>query len=256
MTEPALRTDDLCKSFGALAVTDHVSLSVAPGEMHALIGPNGAGKTTLIAQLSGELPSDSGRIYFEGQDITSLPVYRRSAIGIARTFQITSIFRSFSAQANAALSAQAHDGHSFRFWRPAERFEKLQDIGARMLDRVGLSSRARVRAADLSHGEHRMLELAMALSTAPRLFLLDEPMAGLGPSESAAMMEMLRTLKGTHTVVLVEHDMDAVFSLADRISVLAQGRVIATGTPDEIRRNREVRLAYLGDESEGPAHHA
>jgi branched-chain amino acid transport system ATP-binding protein len=248
MSGPLLQVGRLAKRFGGIVATDDVTLNVAPGELHAVIGPNGAGKTTLIAQLSGQLRPDIGRIYFDGRDITALPAYRRSLIGLARSFQITSLFLDFSVLDNVALAAQAHAGHSFRFWRNARRENNLRAPARAALARVGLSERADVRASALSHGEHRQLELAMALAGSPRLLLLDEPMAGLGPEESARMVAMLRALKSEVTILLVEHDMEAVFALADRITVLVYGRVIASGAPADIRANRQVREAYLGEQ--------
>jgi branched-chain amino acid transport system ATP-binding protein len=247
-----LRVEGLRKSFGALAATDGVDLEVREGETHAIIGPNGAGKTTFISQLSGMLRPDEGRIRFAGEDITALPAPARSLKGLARSFQITSIYREFTALDNVALAVQAHAGHSFRFWRPARADAALRDPARAVLDEVGLGARADVVAANLAHGEQRQLEIAMALATGPRLLLLDEPVAGMGTDESLRMVEFLATLKdekrGRKTMVLVEHDMDAVFSLADRISVLVYGRIIATGTPEAIRANAEVRAAYLGEE--------
>jgi branched-chain amino acid transport system ATP-binding protein len=248
MSGPLLQVGRLAKRFGGIVATDDVTLNVAPGELHAVIGPNGAGKTTLIAQLSGQLRPDIGRIYFDGRDITALPAYRRSLIGLARSFQITSLFLDFSVLDNVALAAQAHAGHSFRFWRNARRENNLRAPARAALARVGLSERADVRASALSHGEHRQLELAMALAGSPRLLLLDEPMAGLGPEESARMVAMLRALKSEVTILLVEHDMEAVFALADRITVLVYGRVIASGAPADIRANPQVREAYLGEQ--------
>jgi branched-chain amino acid transport system ATP-binding protein len=248
MSGPLLQVGHLAKRFGGIVATDDVTLNVAPGELHAVIGPNGAGKTTLIAQLSGQLRPDMGRIYFDGRDITALPAYRRSLIGLARSFQITSLFLDFSVLDNVALAAQAHAGHSFRFWRNARRENNLRAPARAALARVGLSERADVRASALSHGEHRQLELAMALAGSPRLLLLDEPMAGLGPEESARMVAMLRALKSEVTILLVEHDMEAVFALADRITVLVYGRVIASGAPADIRANPQVREAYLGEQ--------
>jgi branched-chain amino acid transport system ATP-binding protein len=248
MSRPLLQVGHLAKRFGGIVATDDVTLNVAPGELHAVIGPNGAGKTTLIAQLSGQLRPDIGRIYFDGRDITALPAYRRSLIGLARSFQITSLFLDFSVLDNVALAAQAHAGHSFRFWRNARRENNLRAPARSALARVGLSERADVRASALSHGEHRQLELAMALAGSPRLLLLDEPMAGLGPEESARMVAMLRALKLEVTILLVEHDMEAVFALADRITVLVYGRVIASGAPADIRANPQVREAYLGEQ--------
>ncbi|MGY0776692.1 ABC transporter ATP-binding protein [Azospirillum argentinense] len=250
MSPPLLSTDSLVKRFGGLAATDGLSLSVAEGELHALIGPNGAGKTTLIGQLSGELTPDSGTILFDGRDVTRLPVHKRAQRGLARSFQITSIFPSFTALDNVALAVQAHAGHSFRFWRDAGRDRRLADPARIVLERVGLGARANTRADALAHGEKRQLELAMALATGPRLLLLDEPMAGMGPEDSARMVELLQELKGGVTILLVEHDMDAVFALADRITVLVRGKDLASGTPEQIRNDPAVREAYLGDELE------
>jgi branched-chain amino acid transport system ATP-binding protein len=225
-----------------------VTFSIPEGELHAVIGPNGAGKTTLIAQLSGQLLSDSGTIRFGGADTTRLPSYRRSQLGLARSFQITSLFLDLSVLDNVALAVQAQAGHSFQFWRDARKELVLREPARQALARVGLGGRADERASALSHGEHRLLELAMALAGNPRLLLLDEPMAGLGPEESARMVEMLAGLKRNYTILLVEHDMEAVFALADRVTVLVYGRVIASGSPDAIRKNEQVREAYLGEE--------
>jgi len=248
MAEPLLEVQGLVKAFGALRATDGVALDVLPGETHAIIGPNGAGKTTLIAQLAGNLRPDAGGIRFAGEDITALGAVARSHRGLARSFQITSVYREFSVLDNVALAVQAHAGHSFRFWRDARDDDALRAPARAILDEVGLGPRARVLAANLAHGEQRQLEIAMVLATKPRLLLLDEPVAGMGPDETQRMVQFLGTLKGRQTIVLVEHDMDAVFTLADRISVLVYGRIIATGTPQEIRANREVRAAYLGEE--------
>ena len=247
---PMLQVANLAKRFGGIVATDDLTLNVAQGELHAVIGPNGAGKTTLIAQLSGQLMPDSGRIRFAGNDITALPMYRRSALGLARSFQITSLFLDLSVLDNVALAVQAHAGHSFHFWRNARSDTGLRQPARAALDRVGLGDRADWLAAALSHGEHRQLELAMALAGRPRMLLLDEPMAGLGPEESARMVETLRALKQELTILLVEHDMEAVFALADRITVLVYGKVLASGSPDDIRANEAVREAYLG-EAEG-----
>jgi branched-chain amino acid transport system ATP-binding protein len=248
MADALLRVTGLAKRFGGIVATDDVALDVPEGELHAVIGPNGAGKTTLIAQLSGQLTADSGRIHFAGVDITRTPAWRRSHLGLARSFQITSLFLDHSVLDNVALAVQAHRGHSFRFWRNARLETGLRQSARAALEEVGLGHRAEVRASLLSHGEHRLLELAMALAGRPRMLLLDEPMAGLGPDESARMVEMLRSLKQRHTILLVEHDMEAVFALADRITVLVYGRVIATGAPDAIRGNAQVREAYLGED--------
>ena len=251
MTEPLLAVRGLRKSFGGLVATDGVDLDVADGETLAVIGPNGAGKTTLIAQLSGDLAPDAGTIRFGGEDVTALPASTRSHRGLARSFQVTSIFREFTALDNVALAVQAHAGHSFRFWRRAREERALREPAREVLARVGLAARAEVEAGALAHGEQRQLEIAMALATRPRLLLLDEPVAGMGIDESQRMVQLLRTLRGAHTMVLVEHDMDAVFALADRISVMVYGRVIATGAPEAIRANAEVRRAYLGEEGAG-----
>ena len=247
MADPVLKIEGLVKSFGGLVATDNLHIEVEQGEIHAIIGPNGAGKTTLISQLAGELRPDAGSVRFKGRDITRLPVHQRSALGLARSFQITTIFANFTAVENVALAVQAHDGHSFRFWADARRQPALLEPAMVALARVGLAERGDVVAANLSHGEQRQLEIAMALATRPRLLLLDEPMAGMGPDESARMVELLGQLRSEHTIVLIEHDMDAVFALADRITVLVYGRAIATGAPEQIRNDPDVRQAYLGD---------
>jgi branched-chain amino acid transport system ATP-binding protein len=251
MPEALLEIRGLAKSFGALRATDAVDLDVHAGETHAIIGPNGAGKTTLIGQLAGNLRPDAGRIRFAGADITALSAPARSRKGLARSFQITSIYREFTALDNVALAVQAHAGHSFRFWRAARTEPGLRDPARAILAEVGLGARAEVVAANLAHGEQRQLEIAMALAGQPRLMLLDEPVAGMGADESQRMVRFLGGLKGRRTLILVEHDMDAVFTLADRISVLVYGRIIASGTPEAIRANPEVRSAYLGEDAEG-----
>ena len=243
-----LEVRKLTKTFGALRATDGIDIDVREGETHAVIGPNGAGKTTFIGQLAGNLLPDSGTVRFAGNDITRLPAPRRARMGLARSFQITSIYAEFSALDNVALAVQAHSGHSFRFWKPARGDRSLAEPAERVLHEVGLTERRNVLAANLSHGEQRQLEVAMALATNPRLLLLDEPMAGMGTDESQRMIALLSKLKQTKTIILIEHDMDAVFRLADRISVLVYGRVIATGAPEAIRANEEVRRAYLGED--------
>ncbi len=248
MAEPLLRVENLVLRFGGIVATDNVSLDVTKGELHAIIGPNGAGKTTLISQLTGQLLPDAGTIRLAGRDITRVPAYRRSALGLARSFQITSLLPDFTALDNVALAAQAHDGHSFHFWQNARKVGHLRAAARAALERVGLAHRADVLASKLSHGEQRELELAVALATRPQLLLLDEPMAGLGSTESARMVGLLQELRREVSIVLVEHDMDAVFALADRISVLVYGRVLASGAPAAIRGNEEVRRAYLGDQ--------
>ena len=248
MTEPVLQVSKLRKSFGGVLATDDVSLEVLPGEIHAVIGPNGAGKTTLISQLSGALQPDAGKILFRGRDITRRPVYRRSHDGMARSFQITSVFMDMTVLDNVALAVQAHQGHSFRFWRPARADRPLRAQAMASLEQARLADRAGVVAAQLSHGERRQLEIAMALATGPSFMLLDEPMAGMGQDESARMVDLLQSLKTDKSILLVEHDMDAVFALADRISVLVSGRIIACDTPAAIRLDNKVRQAYLGEE--------
>ncbi len=249
MAEPLLRIAGLRKNFGALVVTDGVDLDLRAGETHAVIGPNGAGKTTLVGQLFGEISPDAGVILFDGEDITGEPPEKRAARGIARTFQITCVLPGFSALDNVALAVQARHGSSFRFFGRAAAETALNEAAARALDRIGLLSRAHVPAGSLAHGEKRLLELAMALAQEPRLLLLDEPMAGIGEEEGRALTELLAQLKGHIAILLVEHDMRAVFALADRISVLVYGRIIATGTPAQIRAHPEVRAAYLGEEA-------
>jgi branched-chain amino acid transport system ATP-binding protein len=253
VTDALLEVESLVKRFGGVVASDRISLALTQGELHAIIGPNGAGKTTLIGQLTGEIAPDAGSVRFDGRDITAVPVYRRSAIGLARSFQITSLFMDFTALDNVALAVQAHAGHSFRFWRDARRDRALREPALAALAEVGLAERSHMTVADLSHGERRQLEIAMALATKPRMLLLDEPMAGMGPEESARLIEILRRLKGGMTILLIEHDMDAVFALADRISVLVYGRIIASGDPGAIRADPAVRQAYLG-ESGGAAH--
>jgi branched-chain amino acid transport system ATP-binding protein len=250
VAEALLQIERLSKRFGGIVATDDLSLDFTAGELHAVIGPNGAGKTTLIAQLSGQVTPDAGRIRFAGADLATVPMHARSALGLARSFQITSLFLDLSVLDNVALAVQAHAGHSFQFWRNARSEQDLRDPARAALERVGLGARADLQASALSHGEHRQLELAMALASSPRMLLLDEPMAGLGPEESARMVTTLRELKRELTILLVEHDMEAVFALADRISVLVYGRVIATGAPEAIRANAAVRDAYLGEAEE------
>ena len=249
MSDVILSCEALRKSYGGIAATDDVSLEVERAQVHAVIGPNGAGKTTLISQLSGEVMPDAGRVRFNGRDITRLPAHRRSLIGLARSFQITSVFQNLTVLENVALAVQAHRGHSFRFWKPARDDAELIGSARKALDQVRLGERSAEPARALSHGEHRQLEIAMALATGPALLLLDEPMAGMGIEESGRMIATLKGLKGEMTMLLVEHDMDAVFALADRITVLVYGRVIASGPPDVIRADERVRKAYLGDEA-------
>ena len=237
----------MTKCFGALRVTDAVSLDLPRGELHALIGPNGAGKTSLIHQLSGSLASDSGRIVFDGEEVTGLPMHARARRGLVRSFQITSILPRFTALENVALAVQSRSGSSFRFLGDAAREARLNEEAMEALALIGLAERASKIAAMLSHGEKRGLELAIALALGPKLLLLDEPMAGAGAGESEELVAILRALKSRVTILLVEHDMQAVFALADRISVLVNGSVIATGQPDAVRADAQVRAAYLGE---------
>ncbi|MDG5468524.1 ABC transporter ATP-binding protein [Deltaproteobacteria bacterium IMCC39524] len=248
MAEPLLRIEGLCKSFGAVKACHDLFLQVYAGEIHALIGPNGAGKTTLLNQIAGDLTPDSGQIFLAGQDITPLPLYRRAPLGLARSYQITSVFANLSVEENMLLAIQAHHGHSFRFWgRGLKDPQLLAELGP-ALETVGLSERAEAIAGNLSHGEKKQLEVGMALSCKPKLLLLDEPMAGMGPGGSIELSKLIRKLKKEMTILLVEHDMEAIFSLADRITVLVYGEVVATGSVEEIRSNPAVRQAYLGEE--------
>jgi len=244
-----LELRNLSKRFGGVVATDEVTLDVKPGEVHALIGPNGAGKTTLIGQISGSLGSDAGAIHFEGQDITRATQHDRVRSGLARSYQITSMFKRFSVLDNLALAVQARSGSSFSFWRSVSAEAPLFDEARTIAVEIGLAGREAVVAAALAHGEQRALEVGLALATRPRLVLLDEPMAGMGPEESENMIALLERIRARITVLLVEHDMDAVFRLADRVSVLVAGRVIATGAPAAIRAHPEVRKAYLGEDA-------
>ncbi|MCF8152695.1 MAG: ABC transporter ATP-binding protein [Rhodoferax sp.] len=244
-----LQIRQLTKRYGGLLATDQLSLSLAAGELHAIIGPNGAGKTTLIAQLSGEVAPDSGAIEFDGHDITALLPAQRALRGLARSYQITSVFPEFSVLENVTLAMQAHRGHSFGFWTPMLAQPALVEPAMRAIAQAGLSQRCSSKVSELAHGERRQLELAMVLVAEPKLLLLDEPMAGMSHQESGNVVRTLQGLKGRYTMLLVEHDMDAVFALADRISVMVYGRIIASGTPDDIRNNEEVKIAYLGEEA-------
>ncbi len=248
MAEPVLALSGLAKSFGALKVTDGVSLDLRPGEVHALIGPNGAGKSTLIHQIAGSIRPDAGAIHFLGHDVGQLSVAKRARLGLARSFQVSSLLLDFSALRNVMLALQARQGSSFRFWRPVTRDKALTDRAMAMLERVGLAGRADIAAGALSHGERRRLEIAVALGLEPKAFLLDEPMAGMGPEGSKELTRFLDGLRHEAPILLIEHDMDAVFALADRISVLFYGRIIASGSPAEIRADPQVRNAYLGEQ--------
>jgi branched-chain amino acid transport system ATP-binding protein len=247
---PLLDVCGLSKRFGGLVANDDVNLQVDAGQVHALIGPNGAGKTTLVSQLTGQLRSDAGRVLFDGHDITALSTHQRALRGLVRSFQITRLFRSFSVLDNMALALQAVSGSSLRAWRPVSREAALFDHARSVLTEVGLDTKAHHAIDQLSHGERRALEVGMALASRPRLVLLDEPMAGMGQEESARIEQLIGTLRQRSTVVLIEHDVDAVFRLADRVSVLVGGRVIASGAPDAVRRDPKVIAAYLGDGAE------
>ncbi|AXC48330.1 ABC transporter ATP-binding protein [Paracoccus suum] len=245
---PMLSMRDLRKNYGALKVTDGVTLDIPPGELHAIIGPNGAGKTTLLSQLSGETAPDSGKVVLDGQDVTAMPMQARVRLGLARSFQITSILPSFTVLENVATAVQARSGSSFRFAAQVAADRVLNDEAMGYLDAVGLADKAGRIAGPMSHGEHRQLEIATALATRPRMLLLDEPLAGTSGREADLLVDLLQELRGTLTIALIEHDMQAVFALADRISVLVYGRLIASGTPEAIRGDAQVRAAYLGDE--------
>jgi len=251
MSGPLLEVRGLSKRFGGIVATDAVDLDLLEGEVHAVIGPNGAGKTTLIAQLAGMLTPDAGRVRFAGRDITRLPPYARARLGMARSFQITSIFHAMSVLDNTRLAVQAHDGHSYRFWRPARRDQRLNEPAMAALEQVGLADKAAANARGLSHGEHRQLEIAMALAGKSKLLLLDEPMAGMGAEESARMVALLRELSAEKSILLIEHDMDVVFALADRVTVMVDGKAITSGAPEAIRADENVRRAYLGMEAPG-----
>ena len=248
MKAPLLSVRGLTRRFGGVTASDGINLDVFEHEAHAIIGPNGAGKTTFIAQVAGSTLPDAGTIELDGRSIAHLPAHRRARLGLARSFQITSIFATLTVVENAALAVQAASGHAYRMWDDALRDEDLRGTALGHLAAVGLDGRAEDTAGDLSHGEHRQLEIAMALATRPRLLLLDEPMAGMGPEESARMVSILRDLRRERTLLLIEHDMDAVFAIADRITVLVSGRVVASGRPEAIRADPEVRRAYLGED--------
>ena len=245
---PILKITSLCKQFGGITATNNIDLDINEGEIHAVIGPNGAGKTTLISQLSGDLKADKGAILFQGDLITNMPSNKRSLLGIARTFQITSLMLDMSTLDNVALAVQAHSGHSYRFWQDARQDKQLIEPALKVLKQAGLLGRKDIITRELSHGEHRQLEIAMALATQPKLLLLDEPMAGMGAEETQKLIAILKKLKTGKTMILIEHDMNAVFSLSDRITVMVYGKIIATGSPKEIRANQKVKAAYLGDE--------
>jgi len=244
-----LEVRNVSKRFGGLVANDDISLSVPPGEVHAIIGPNGAGKTTLISQIAGEFAPTSGTIAIDGIDVTRLRAHQRAKLGLARCFQITSIFPSFSAVENVAIAAQAKRGHSFRFWRPANSISEFNQAAEDALHQVGLGDIEMRNAGSLSHGEHRQLEIAMALVTRPKLLLLDEPTAGMGREESRALVRLLKDVGAGQTIILIEHDIDVVFALSDQITVLAKGRVVASGVPEAIRASPAIREAYLGEDA-------
>lgn len=246
-TDIILTAEHLDKSFGALKATDNLSLTLARGEIHALIGPNGAGKTTLVNQLSGDLSPDKGRIVFQGKDITRLKPHKRARLGLARSYQITSIFDDLTVEQNMGLAILALRKHNFRFWRYALDDTLVQETLSLALHHVDLDHKAQFKAAHLSHGEKRQLEVGMTLVGRPRLLILDEPMAGLGPGGTVELSKLISNIKEDLTILLVEHDMNVVFSLADRVTVLVNGHAIATGTPDEIKADQQVRAAYLGE---------
>jgi branched-chain amino acid transport system ATP-binding protein len=245
----ALVTQNLVKRFGGVQATDKVSITLEDGQLHAIIGPNGAGKSTLIGQLAGEIAPDAGQITLLGNDVTATSVVTRAKLGLARTYQVTQLAKEFTALDNVLLATNARANHNFRFWRNAHDDEQAVARSMEALAKVGLADARNRTVAEIAHGEQRQLEIAMALATDPKVLLLDEPLAGMSQGESAAMIALLKSLKGRYPILLVEHDMDAVFALADRISVLVYGRIIATGTPEEIRSNAEVRAAYLGEET-------
>ncbi|WP_439521862.1 ABC transporter ATP-binding protein [Marivita sp.] len=248
MTETLLDIRNISKNFGALTASNNVSLDLKAGEIHALIGPNGAGKSTLIKQIDGSLAPDSGSVWFEGRDITSLDTVARARTGLARTFQISSLAMDMTVLQNVVLGALGRRGNVFRFFKNVMKDDELLGIGHHALQQVGLDEFASFRTAELSHGQRRQLEVAVALTRAPKVFLMDEPMAGLGAEGSHRLTGFLDTLRKEAPILLVEHDMDAVFALADRISVLVYGEIIATGTASEIRSDPLVRTAYLGEE--------
>lgn len=246
---PILATQEICKRFGALKASDNVTLELRTGEIHALIGPNGAGKSTLIEQIAGAMKPDRGRIYFEGRDVTQLSTAQRARRGLARTFQISALALEDTVLQNVLLGAVGAEGSPFHFFKPVLGIERYRDIAESALERVGLANMANIRAAELSHGQKRQLEVAVALTLKPKVFLMDEPMAGLGTSGSAKLTKFLSKLRKEAPILLIEHDMDAVFALADRVSVLVYGKIIATGSVEDVRAMPEVRHAYLGDDS-------
>lgn len=250
MSKAILHVDRISKSFGSLKASDEITLTVEPGEIHALIGPNGAGKSTLIKQIAGELKPDSGRVRFLGQDVTTWNTVKRAQLGLGRSFQVSAVIAEFTVLQNIMLALLGREGQIYHFFKRWTRYQPLMAEARALAQTVGMAARVKIAAAELSHGERRRLELAMALSLKPKVLLLDEPMAGMGSEGAEEMTELLAKIKQEAPIFLVEHDMDAVFALADRISVLVYGRVIATGTVAEIRNHPQVREAYLGEEDE------
>lgn len=255
MSEVVLETQSLTRHFGGLAAVSNVSLQARHQQVHAVIGPNGAGKSTLINMLSGDLAPSAGKILFAGEDITGLPAHAISQRGIGRSYQKTNVFLAFSAFENCRLAAQSRLASSMRFFRSANTLTSVNEAASAALEAAGLATRADRLASHLSHGEQRQLEIAMTLATRPRVLLLDEPLAGMGADESQAMVALLQRLARTHAILLVEHDMDAVFSMADQLTVMVNGQVLASGTPADIRANRQVQIAYLGEEEQGADPH-
>ncbi|GAB7528224.1 ABC transporter ATP-binding protein [Pseudomonas sp. 3A(2025)] len=245
---PQLSIQNLEKTFGAVKATNNASFDIAPGELHAIIGPNGAGKSTLIAQIAGEITPDKGRILLKGEDITHVPAHRRPGLGLARAFQVSQLYPEFTLQENVAIAIAAREGKTFGMWKPLGSDPHLMQSAASYLQRVDLGARVHSLVSELSHGERRQLEIALALAQEASVLLLDEPMAGMGAEESARMTQLLLELKGRYSILLVEHDMDAVFALADRITVLVYGQTILTGSVEQIRNDPQVRAAYLGEE--------
>ena len=247
MPDVILRTENLCKYYAGVRANENINLDLRRGEIHALIGPNGAGKTTTVAQLSGQLAPTSGRIFLEDEEITSLPTHQRALTGVARSFQVNSVFDEMSVLDNFALAVQAHQGHSYNFWSPAREHDEINQAATELARQFGLADELDTLAGTLAHGEKRQLEVGLTLAGNPRVLLLDEPMAGIGSGGSKKLTELLDELRGRYSMLLVEHDMDAVFTLADRISVLVYGEIIATGSVEEIRGNAQVQQAYLGE---------
>ena len=250
MASPILSIQKLSKKFGAVIANEDVSIDLYQGEIHGLIGPNGAGKSTLIKQISGEINQDSGKIILEENEISNHPVFERAKMGLARSFQVSSVIPNFTVLENVILAIQGNLGQTFKFWKPVSKNHELINAAYIYLEQVDMKMRMSVLASELSHGERRKLEISMALALEPKVFLLDEPMAGLGAAGSKVMTKQLAKLKNRAPILLIEHDMDAIFALADRISVLVYGRIIASGTVDEIRSNADVREAYLGSEDQ------